>query len=169
MTYRSGLQDALLAERDLYARELAAVREASPRGDERDALATAIERARPWLLTVTTDVAAAGRLTRRVTEVGQTVGVLVQEVRVVDAESLSTLTATSVAVRALGDLEGLVRFLHTLETDEQLLRVHGLTLRAAGVNDGDLERGQLMSAGFVVTGYWRATSEQPVEAEGQGP
>jgi len=43
--------------------------------------------------------------------------------------------------------------LRALETGVYVVRVEELTLRPAGVNDGDLERGQLMAAGFVVTGY----------------
>jgi hypothetical protein len=51
-------------------------------------------------------------------------------------------------------LEGFSRFLHAIENGTLLLEVSELTLRPAGVNDGDLERGQLMSAGMVITAFW---------------
>jgi hypothetical protein len=105
----------------------------------------------------------AGALTRHVTGAAQAAGILIQRVDTRDPDAAGgLLRATSLSLRILGDLEGLTTFLHMLESGTLMLRVDELSLRLAGVNDGDLERGQLMAAGLVVTGYWL---DQPNEAE----
>jgi len=162
LTYRSGLQDALLAERDLLARERGLIQDADSGPISSADLESTLAQARPWLLAGTSRVAATGQLTRIATQAAQSVGVLVQEVQAGDPVSqVPGIEMMSISVRALGDLEGLTRFLFAMENSEPLLHVREVSLRTAGMNDGDLERGQLMSAGFVLVGYW----EPPVETE----
>lgn len=170
LKYRGGLRDALTAERDVYAREQAAVNDLGRLRSEQEGLQDALAVADPWLLSGPSEVTIAGRLTRRVTEVGPVAGILIQDVVARDpGAGGGNLRAVSVGVRALGDLEGITRFLHDLENGEELLHVTELTIRAAGINDGDLERGQLMSAGMVVTGYWIGTAETNAQpSKGQG-
>jgi hypothetical protein len=160
LAYRSGLRDALMAERDLFAREQGAIRDAATMPAEVSGLEDALSRVEPWLLDGAAAVAVTGRLTRRVTEVGQSVGILVQEVRTRDdAFRGAGLGEASVTVRAIGDLEGIARLLFAMENGEQLIRVEALSLRTAGMNDGDLERGQIMAAELVVSGYWRLPAD----------
>jgi hypothetical protein len=170
LAFRGGLRDALMAERDLFAREQGAVRDAATIPAEVSGLEDALNRVEPWLLDGATAVAVTGRLTRRVTEVGQSVGILVQEVRTRDGAARGAgLGEASVTVRAIGDLEGIARLLFAMENGETLIRVEALSLRTAGMNDGDLERGQLMAAELVVSGYWRlpADTESLSAARGQ--
>lgn len=168
--YRQGLREAFVAERDLYARELAAIRDAPGWSDQRTRFVASLDRARPWLLTAADPVAAGSRLTRLVSEAGQGADILVQEVRATEADTpAAPLASASVAVRALGDLEGIARFLHALENGETLLRVSELSLRPAGMNDGDLERGQIMAAGVVVTGFWQQDPRVMPAGEGRRP
>lgn len=160
LTYRTGLRDALAAERDLLARERASIRDTASVPAQAGRVERLLAETEPWLLDGSSPVAAASRLTRLVTETAQSVGILVQEVRGRELVSPEPpLTEVSVTVRAIGDLEGLARLLFTMENEARLVRVSDLSLGAAGVNDGDLERGQLMSAAFTLVGYWRAPAD----------
>lgn len=170
LSYRGGLHDALLAERDLLARERAVVGDAADAPGRAAELKTTLAEAQPWLLGGSDPVAASGRLTRIATDAAQTAGILVQEIRAADTETEGlALREISISLRLLGDLEGLARFLFRLENGERLLRIEGLSLRTAGVNDGDLEWGQLMNAGVVLVGYWQpgagASESRPEGAE----
>jgi hypothetical protein len=99
------------------------------------------------------------------TELGRASGVLVQEIQArVSEEGSGSLQAVAVSLRALGDLEGLARLLHGIESARALLVTSELTLRPAGVNDGDVERGQLMSLGVVVSGLWMKEESSSVAA-----
>jgi hypothetical protein len=156
-TYRSGLVETLAAERDVYARELAAIRDAQGASARLADLDRELATANAWLLQGTSELAVSGALTRALPLLARSAGVLLQEIRAGDVAPLaeSRLAEVPVTVRLLGDLEGIVQLLHQLENHERLLHVRDLNLRPAGVNDGDLERGQLMSAGFTVVGFWR--------------
>jgi len=157
LQYRAGLADAVAAERDLLAREMALLADASGLRAEKNRVDAERETITPWLLSSQDDLEAEARLRRRVSQVGQDVRVLVQEVTsAAQDDRPGRVRTTAVAVRALGDLEGLVRMLHALENGTQLLHVEDLSIRPAGVNDGDLERGQLLLVSFVVAGYWWA-------------
>lgn len=151
------LRAAVTAERALLARELAVVAEAGALPDVVAQLQEELAEMRPWLLDGATPLAASSALSRDVATHAAEVGILIQEVqgREVGAGE-GVLQTSSLTVRALGDLEGILRFLHALENEPTLLTVGELSLRTAGVNDGDLERGQLMSLALVVSGYWRA-------------
>ena len=163
LAYRAGMSDALYAERDLLVREQSAVEGASKLPVYAEVLRAELNEVESWLLEGDAQMAVAGALTRHVTGAAQVAGILIQQVGTRDPDAAKgLLRATSLSLRVLGDLEGLTRFLHALESGAHLLRVDELSLRLAGVNDGDLERGQLMAAGLVVTGYWLG---QPNEAE----
>jgi hypothetical protein len=163
LAYRAGVSDALQAERDLLVREQSAVEGASKLPVYAEVLRAELREAEPWLLEGDAQMAVAGALTRHVTGAAQAAGILIQRVDTRDPDAAGgLLRATSLSLRILGDLEGLTTFLHMLESGTLMLRVDELSLRLAGVNDGDLERGQLMAAGLVVTGYWL---DQPNEAE----
>lgn len=155
LTYRNGLSETLVAERDLLARERTLIRAAAAMPAWVGEMETALTEVQPWLLGGATSMAATGQLTRIATDAAQSTGILLQEVQGREPNSASTLREISIAVRALGDLEGLARFLYSVESGEELLQVRELALRVAGMNDGDLERGQLMSAGVIISGYWQ--------------
>jgi len=141
-------------ERDLLARERTAIAEAATEPERDASLGSALTAAEPWLLDGASAMAASGGLSRLLTALGLDAAILIQEVQTRPAaDAAGMLEPVSVTVRALGDLEGLQRFLHAIENGELLLVIDELSLRPAGTNDGDLERGQLMSAGFVVTGF----------------
>lgn len=154
LSYRSGLHEAVEAERDLHVRELALLQEGEDRAasiQEVDGLLSSLD---DWWLQTGTEVAATGRLTRRISDAGERAGILIQEVRALPIEpSASSVQPVSVAVIALGDLEGVVRLLLALEDRNELLRIEELSLELAGLNDGELARAQLMSIGFVLTGF----------------
>lgn len=162
------LRASLAAERSLLARELAVVDGAAALPAAAADLQTELDGVRPWLLDAATALAASGALSRDVAAHAEDAGILIQEVQGRDGgEDVGAVHASSLAVRALGDLEGILRFLHALENEPTLLTVGELSLRTAGVNDGDLEQGQLMSLALVVSGYWmegEAPSAGPVRA-----
>lgn len=169
LMYRTGLSETLATERDLLARERTLIRDAAAMPARIGETEAALTEVQPWLLSSATPMAATGRLTRIATEAAQSTGILLQEVQGREPDSGSTLQEVSIAIRALGDLEGLARFLFRIENGEELLHVRELALRVAGMNDGDLERGQLMSAGLIIAGYWQAPegSDSMRVAEGQ--
>lgn len=153
MEYRSDLRDTLAAERDALVREQFAIAQAQRDPDRGERYAELLDAAEPWLLGGSTQMAASGALSRLVTQMGSRAGILIQEIQTRDGDETGDgIAPVIVAVRALGDLEGLLRFLHDVENGELLLEVRELTLQTAGRNDGDLERGQLMTAGLVITG-----------------
>jgi hypothetical protein len=165
LAYRTGLRDAVQAERDLLARERSAVAAAASHPTRDADLRNALDSARPWLLDASSSIAASGALSRALTELGRASGVLVQEIQArVSEEGSGSLQAVAVSLRALGDLEGLARLLHGIESARALLVTSELTLRPAGVNDGDVERGQLMSLGVVVSGLWIKEESSSVAA-----
>lgn len=169
LTYRNGLSETLVAERDLLARERTLIRGAAAMPARVGEMETALTEVQPWLLGGATSMAATGQLTRIATDAAQSTGILLQEVQGREPNSTATLREISIAVRALGDLEGLARFLYSVENGEELLQVRELALRVAGMNDGDLERGQLMSAGLIIAGYWQTPpgADSIEVAEGQ--
>lgn len=155
MSHADDARTALSAERALLARELAVVDGARTLPGALDSLRAELERARTSLLDGGTPLAVSGALSREIARVAREAGVLIQEVSGRDpAPSGTVLRTSSLDVRTIGDLEGVLRFLHALENASTLLTVGELSLRTAGINDGDLEQGQLMSLGLVVSGYW---------------
>jgi hypothetical protein len=160
LDHMSELRTSFDTERALLARERAAIRQAAEAPARMEALRAGLESAEPLLFPGASDVEVSGAMSRYVADWGAEERVLIQEVQAGRTEALSgALASSSLSVRALGDLEGLARFLHGLENGDRLVRVEELTLRAAGVNDGDVERGQLMSLGVMVTGYWLRSPE----------
>jgi len=149
------LRGALEAERSAWARELG-VQEARARlASEHASLRAALADARPRLLDVTDAMGAGAALSRRVSDAARTASVLLQDVQSLEHdEEAGALQSTAVRARVLGDLEGILLLLHELERAPELVRVEELELHAAGINDGDLERGQLLRLTLVVSGAW---------------
>jgi hypothetical protein len=151
----SELRSVLESERDLLSRERGALQETELFPERAGDLGAALGTLDPWLLPGPGPMAASGSLTRYVTDLGQGAAILIQEAESRDGEERGgSLQTVSLSIRAQGDLEGLVRFLHALENGPSLVRVDELTLRTAGVNDGDTERGQLLAANLLLTGFW---------------
>jgi hypothetical protein len=155
LQYRSGLVEALAAERDLYARERSALSAASSNPDPEGSIRAVLQEAEPWILGGSSSLAATGTLSRLVTDAGRTSGILIHDVHTQNpADDAGPMKSAAISVRATGDLEGIARFLHAIENGGPLLKVVELSLRPAGLNDGDLERGQLLSASIVIEGLW---------------
>lgn len=161
LAHTAELRASLTAERGLLARELTVVAEAESLPAVAADLQGELNGARPWLLNGATALAASSILSRDIAVHAGDAGVLIQEVQGRDDGDFGVLRVSSVSVRVLGDLEGVQRFLHALENERTLLTVGELSLRPAGVNDGDLERGQVMSLALVVSGYWMEPGTSP--------
>lgn len=164
LSHVSELRRTLAAERGLLARERAMIVETQQLPERVRALDASLDSVRRWLLPGASAMDASGALSRYVTSLGKENGILVQQAETRPGGAVSgTLQSTSLSVRALGDLEGVVRLLHDLENGPRLLHVDALSIHPAGVNDGDLDRGELLSASLLVTGYWIGADEAPAD------
>lgn len=150
------LRSSLEAERGAWARERGVLEAADRLTSEHAAVRATVQAARPRLLEGKDALGAGTDLTRRVTEAARGASVLLQDVQSLEraAPEVSALGTAAVRVRILGDLEGILLLLHEIEHLPVLVSVDELDLHAAGINDGDLERGQLLSLTMVVSGAW---------------
>lgn len=161
LRHMSELRTTLATERDLLAREQGTITEAQQLPDQMAALAGDLKSVQPRLLPGASTMEASGALSRYVTSLGVENGILIQQAETRATQSVAgSLQSTSLEVRALGDLEGVARFLHGLENGPRLMHVDALSIRPAGVNDGDLDRGELLSTSVLVTGYWLGTVDE---------
>ncbi len=153
--YRAGLIETLSSEQALLVRERAILGESQGFDQRVEELESAVAAARTLTLVGTDAVAAGGALTAHVARTADRAGVMLQLAEQGEPEAFVNggVIGHPVSVRLLGDLEGVLRFLHGLESGTPLLRVLGLSLRPSGVNDGDLEQGQLLTVAATVWGY----------------
>lgn len=126
---RAVLVERLRAQEGLLQREMALVR-STPlvTGSMVEARRT-FDRLRPRLLQARDPLSAAAMLVGDVGEGARRHGVLVEAIDTRPLESLGDdLTAVQVDVRGRGDLEGLLRWLHAIESGDRLLRIEQLSL-----------------------------------------
>jgi type II secretory pathway component PulM len=137
---RAELAVRVAEQRQLLARERALLREGPGLARELRDATDALEAARIRLLPERDALAATGALVGIVGDAARRRGVLIESIESRGAERADGgLVNVRIEVRGRGDLEGLLRWLQTLETDPLLLRVDGLSVSRAGGNEGTLD------------------------------
>lgn len=147
------LQDAVSVERETLARERGMLAEI----ERMDGAVSRLEESvGEWegRLLPKGELEATARLSDHLTEVAEASGILLQRIdgRAPEVE-LTGLRPRAASVRALGDLEGMLRFLHDLESSNLLVRVDRIQLSPSGVRTADPEEARALSLTAVVRGY----------------
>jgi type II secretory pathway component PulM len=126
---RAALVERLREQQALLQRETALVESASRVADGVGQATRTLDRVRSRLLLARDPLGAAALLVREVSEDARGHGVLVEAIESRPPESLGDdLTGIQVDVRGRGDLEGVLRWLHAIETGDRFLRVEQLSL-----------------------------------------
>ncbi|HYU08612.1 MAG TPA: type II secretion system protein GspM [Gemmatimonadales bacterium] len=133
---RATLGARVAEQRDLLARELSLLREAGTQGDDLRLVSASLDRQRVHLLAGRDPLAATAALVGLVGEEARTRGIEVQALESRPVERVgSGLTGVRIEVSARGDFEGLLRWLHALESDTRLLHIDWLTVAASEAAD----------------------------------
>jgi hypothetical protein len=154
-------RERLADERALLVRERALVREASSFPDRRRRAATALGATWTRIVRGGDTVSVAAALAGYVSMAAEGAGLLVEQVESRGADSARSarlgaggLVASSVELRARGDLERVLRFLAALESGETYVRIDGL--RVAKVSGaGDAADQETLTVTANVTGIAR--------------
>jgi hypothetical protein len=134
----SQTREQLAVQRGLLGRELALLAEAEHYPELMDRAEEVLEAKTSRLLPGADEVTATARLAGYLGMQTRRSRVLLQQSESRPSEVLAeSILAVEVELRALGDLEGLLSFLHALETGETLVRVERLAIerqdRSGGV------------------------------------
>ncbi|HEX7120479.1 MAG TPA: GspMb/PilO family protein [Longimicrobiales bacterium] len=168
-------RDRLAAERDLLARELRLLADARRFPDAlRDAEAELMREA-PRLFAGSDPVAATSALEGFVAAQAIAHRVFIQRSESLAPESAAQgVVALRTTVRAVGDLDGLLSFLRSLEAGRKLVRIERLSLERVEEPDGGQDR-VVIAASALVRGYALAAdptgplAAAPAEAPARAP
>lgn len=154
--YLGALEDArdrLGVERSLLARERALVEAADAFESGRVAVEAGMVIRAPRLFTGDPTL-AAGALVRYVAQGAARSSVLLEatETRAA-AEAGDGLTTVRVRIRAVGDVEGVLRLLRELEDGSRLVHVEALSLEGRNSYRSDGDDVQLVALGATIAGY----------------
>ena len=133
---RAGLRTRVTEQRDLLARELALLRASGEQGDELQLATTSLDRQRVHLLGGQDPLAATAALVGVVGDKARIDGVDLQSIESQPVERVGGgLVSVRIELSARGDFEGVLRWLHALESDTRLLQVDWLTVAGSGAAD----------------------------------
>jgi len=133
---RAALWTRLTEQRDLLARELALLRAAGEQRDELQLATTSLDRQRVHLLGGQDPLAATAALVGVVGDKARIDGVDLQSIESQPVERVGGgLVSVRIELSARGDFEGVLRWLHALESDTRLLQVDWLTVAGSGAAD----------------------------------
>ncbi|HUG38902.1 MAG TPA: GspMb/PilO family protein [Longimicrobiales bacterium] len=154
--YLSALEDArdrLTAERSLLARERALVDAADAFGSGAAVVEAGMAIRAPRLFTGDPTL-AAGALVRYVAQGAARSSVLLEATETRAAgEAGDGLTTVRVQIRAVGDVEGVLRFLREMEDGSRLVHVERLSLESRNSYRSDGDDVQLVALGATIAGY----------------
>lgn len=153
--------DAVAAQRAALARERGMVRSVSELGSRAEALEAEIERWSGRLLP-TADLEAPAVLSDRLTSAAGEAGLLLQSVEGRESSPAGNgIVRHRMVVQALGDLEGVLRFLHALEHGRLLVDVARVDLSPSPVRTADPGEARALRLAAEVQGFSldRADSE----------
>jgi type II secretory pathway component PulM len=145
-------RERVAAERDLLMRELRLLADARDfpdalRGGEAELLREA-----PRLFAGSDPVVATSALEAFVAEQAYAHRVLIQRSEALAPEPAGVgVVALRTAIRAVGDLDGLLSFLHSLEAGRKLVRVERLSLERVDERDG--QDRVVIAASALLSGY----------------
>jgi hypothetical protein len=126
---RVATTEQLALQRSLLAREVALLAESAGYPALMDRAEEVLRAAAPRLLPGADEVTATARLAAYLADQARRSRILLQQSEGRDAERLADdVLAVQVELRAIGDLEGILSFLHGLEAGEKLVRVERLAI-----------------------------------------
>lgn len=149
------LRERVTLEGSLLARERSLLEASTTFQSRIDELEARYATRRAELLAGETPVAAEGALAAYVAARAEDAGLLLQrsEGRENEATGQGYLTGTSVLVQTLGDLEGVLRFLHGLESGPLVLQVERIQLQPFPLRTADPGEARPLQMGALITGY----------------
>ncbi len=156
---RASLRARVAEQRDLLARELSLLRAAGTQGDDVQLVSETLERQRVHLLAGRDPLAATAALVGIVGETARTGGIELQSIESRPGERVGGLMGVRIELSARGDFEGVLRWLHALESDTRLLRVDWLTV--AGTAEADSAAPEQLGITAGVRAFVRPVVEAP--------
>lgn len=133
---RATLRARVSEQRDLLARELSLLRTATKQGDDLRLASAALERQQVRLLAGQDPLAATAALVGVVGDKARVDGVDLQSIESQPVERVGGgLVSVRIELSARGDFEGVLRWLHGLESDTRLLQLDWLTVAGLGAAD----------------------------------
>jgi hypothetical protein len=149
------LQEQIALEAGLLVRERALLEEAEHFRERLGTLQAGYADGRSELLSGATSVEAEGALAAYVAERAESSGILLQRSEGRDREVTEgdLLLGTSVLVQALGDLEGVLRFLHALESGPLLVEVERIQIQPSPLRTTDPAEAWPLQVGALITAY----------------
>jgi hypothetical protein len=163
------LRDMVTLEREALARERGVLEE-TPR---LEALVSRLEEAvDQWKgrLLPAASIEASATLSDHLNRSARVSGILLQRIdgRSIDGGDYGVLRFHSASVRAVGDLEGVLRFLHRLENDDLLVRVEQIQLATSPLRAADRSEPQSLALTAVVSGFSFSQGEALPRAADEG-
>ncbi len=156
---RATLRARVAEQRDLLARELSVLRAAGTQGDDVQLVSETLERERVHLLAGRDPLAATAALVGIVGEKARTGGIELQSIESRPGERVGGLMGVRIELSARGDFEGVLRWLHALESDTRLLHVDWLTV--AGSAEADSAAPEQLGITAGVRAFVRPAVEAP--------
>ena len=156
---RTALRDRIAEQRGLLGRELALLRADGHHADDLPVIIATLDKQRVRLLPAHDPLGATAALVGLVGEKARSQGILLESIESRAPERLSAgLIGVRIEVSARADFEGVVRWLHALETDSRLLRVDWLVVSRGGSGDApDSADVEQLGLAAVVRAYVRET------------
>ena len=160
---RADVNEQLRTQRDLLTRELALLAQADAYPEAAAASVAALEEIEPRLFSGPDEISASGALVSYLGGEAERHRVLLQQSETRAAETTAEgLLVLAVGLRGMSDLQGLLSFLHALETGGKLVRVEqlGITRSGSAFRSGRRDE-EVLQFSALVSGYALADAEGP--------